>query len=154
MTQATNNTEDSFVKAYVSNGFNGTQAYLSVRPDVTYESAGVAASRLLRDDRLQEKIDCLLDKGDDKNLAQRVATRDHLIRETHEIKEKAMAKEQYKTALSAIDQKGRLNRVYDKESADLTNYTALMQSLQINVNVLGDTGAEVVNVTPVDNSEE
>lgn len=158
MTQASNNIEQSFTKAYAANGFNGTQAYLSVRPKVTYETAATAASVLLKKPEVQEALDLLLTKGDDKNLAKRVATRDHLILETHEIYEKAKGKEQFKTALSAIDQKGRLNRVYDKDVADMTGYATLMQSIQVtqvNVNVLDDTGeAEAINITPVDKIEE
>lgn len=158
MTQASINIEQSFTKAYAANGFNGTQAYLAVRPNVTYETAATAASVLLKKPEVQEALDLLLDKGDDKNLAKRIATRDHLILETHEIKEKAMRKEQYKTALSAIDQKARLNRVYDKGEADMTGYTALMQSIQLTqVNVTVPGGVEdtrVIDVTPVDKTEE
>lgn len=37
----------AFAKEYARNGFNGTRAYLKVRPDVTVRSATVLSSRLL-----------------------------------------------------------------------------------------------------------
>lgn len=48
--------EKAFAKAYVENGFNGTQAVMAVRPDLPPESASVASSRWLRNDSVQLQI--------------------------------------------------------------------------------------------------
>lgn len=46
-----------FIDEYVSNGGNGTKAYLKVYPEVTNENvAGTAAARLLRNVRIRAEI--------------------------------------------------------------------------------------------------
>jgi hypothetical protein len=48
--------ERAFVRAYLAQGFNGAQAYQSVRPGVSLAAAYVAASRLLDRPRVEQLI--------------------------------------------------------------------------------------------------
>lgn len=138
--------ERSFVNTYLSNGFNGTRAYLSIRPRVTYASATVQAANLLGKHSVKQAIE---DKQESKYDAS-VASRGYLIQEAHDIGRKALSRNKHSTALNAVDVKARLNGVYDKGQEDMTNYTTLMQSLVVNVNVSGDKDQ---NDTPVIDTE-
>ncbi len=53
---------DKFVAEYATNGGNGTRAYLAVRPDTTEKSAGELASRLLKNIKVQQKVEAALRK--------------------------------------------------------------------------------------------
>lgn len=49
--------QNRFVQAYIANGENATQAYLTVNPHVTTGSAGVEGHRLLKIPRIQQAIE-------------------------------------------------------------------------------------------------
>ena len=53
---AKHNFPRAFAREYVKNGFNGTQAYLALRPHVTYGTAEVSAIRILGNTRTQEAM--------------------------------------------------------------------------------------------------
>lgn len=59
--QKLNIRNDAFVDAYIKNGGNATRAYLEVYcptgSEITYETAGANAARLLKDARIRMKID-------------------------------------------------------------------------------------------------
>lgn len=51
----------AFIEAYLSNGGNGTRAYMSAYGEQTdYNTAGAGASRLLKDARVRDEIDMRL----------------------------------------------------------------------------------------------
>lgn len=52
----------AFATAYVGNGFNATQAVLAIKPQLTENSASVAAARLLDDDRTLEKVSAITER--------------------------------------------------------------------------------------------
>ena len=72
----------AFADAYLSNGMNGTRAYLSVYNDVESEDvAKASASRLLTNDNVKEYI-----KGkQEKKSAKHDITYDYLIEELREV---------------------------------------------------------------------
>ena len=51
-----NDRHKAFIDEYVKNGFNGTQAYLSVYPNSSEEAAAVSASELLRNPKVKEYL--------------------------------------------------------------------------------------------------
>lgn len=51
--------KEAFAQAYIDNAMNGTKAMLSVSPHLTPKSAATAASRMLKDDDVQERIKAL-----------------------------------------------------------------------------------------------
>lgn len=51
-----------FVKEYIANGFNGTQAVMATQNTKNANVARVTASRLLANDNVQEQIDTILNK--------------------------------------------------------------------------------------------
>ena len=123
--------EIAFLNEYQTNGYIGQRAYLAVRPHVKVETAGVEACKLLKLPRVREE----LTTRQDKQLVKSCASRDFLILEADKIGKKAFEKDMYPAALSAVDTKARLNRIYDKDNQDMTQYTNLLQSLVVNVSV-------------------
>ena len=75
-----NNFPRAFVREYVKNGFNGTQAYLALRPTVTENSAGVLAHRTLRlvktMEAMAEITDSILTVEETKGLISKYAKDD------------------------------------------------------------------------------
>lgn len=51
------NTEQLFCEYYVSNGFNGTQAYISVVPDCTYSTARTTAAEWLAKPHIKARVE-------------------------------------------------------------------------------------------------
>lgn len=54
--------EEQFCIQYIKLLSNGTQAYLAVNPNVTYYSAAVASNRLLKNNKIQNRIKQLKDE--------------------------------------------------------------------------------------------
>lgn len=48
--------EDAFIESYIAGDFNGTRTMLKLRPELTTNSAGVLAARVLRNDRVRDGI--------------------------------------------------------------------------------------------------
>lgn len=121
----------AFVGAYTANGYNAAQAYLSIKPDVSYDTARANGSKLLANTDVQQAIQDKIDKAYDKNIA----SRQYLTQEAHDIGIEARSKGQYNPALTAVDLKAKLNRLYDRDTPDLESYTQVMQQfIQVNVN--------------------
>ncbi len=137
--------EKAVIKEYMGNGFNGKLAYLTVKPGVTAKTAGVCASRLL----LQPHVKAEIQRIQDSDFADSVASREFLIKEAHDIGVEARSKDKLNTALSAVEAKGRLNRIYDKDNAPMDGYTNLIQTLvQVNVSNGNTKESATINVTP------
>jgi phage terminase small subunit len=56
MIKLTNN-EKLFIKEYLSNGFNQTQAYLKVFPKATYGTAATESSKLLKKPHIKDAVE-------------------------------------------------------------------------------------------------
>ena len=137
--------EKAVIKEYMGNGFNGKLAYHTVRPDVTAQTAGVKASQLL----LQPHVQAEIARIQDSDFADSVASREYLIKEAHNIGIEARADKKLNTALSAVEAKGRLNRIYDKDNAPMDGYTNLIQTLvQVNVSSGNTKESSTIDVTP------
>lgn len=136
----------AFVAEYIKNGYNATQAYLAVRPGVTYTTAATTGAQYLGNPHIKEAIDRQVDKRINKS----VASRDHLIQEAHDILGEARADKHYQTALNAVEVKAKLNRLYDKAEPDTDGYIKLVQMLQVNVTVAQDQPDNTINITPDD----
>lgn len=137
--------EKAVIKEYMSNGFNGKLAYLTVRPDVTAKTAGTNASKLL----LQPHVKAEMIRIQDSGFADAVASREYLIKEAHNIGQEARKQDKLNTALSAVEAKGRLNRIYDKDNAPMDGYTNLIQTLvQVSVSSGSTKESVTINATP------
>ena len=138
----------AFIAEYLKNGYNGTQAYLKVRPRVSYDTARATGAELLAKSSVKE----IVDKHMQELSVNNIASRQFLIGEAHNTGQQALESKQYKTKLYSIDLKARLNRLYDREQPDLDGYTALLQQITINV---GQPTPEksVIDVTPEPDSQ-
>lgn len=137
--------EKAVIKEYMSNGYNGKLAYLTVKPHVTAKTAETNSSKML----LQPHIQAEITRIQDSDFADSVASREYLIKEAHEIGEEARATQKLNTALSAVEAKGRLNRIYDKDNAPMDGYTNLIQTLvQVNVSSGNAKESVTINATP------
>lgn len=136
----------AFIAEYIKNGYNATQAYLSIRPEVSYETAATNAGRLLKNAEVIEA----LETRSNRTLNKAIASREHLISEAHDILEAAKQEKQYSTALNAVDLKAKLNKLYDKSEPETEGYIKLINMLQVNVTVQDNPGNQAINITPDD----
>ena len=141
--------EKAIIKEYISNGFIGKLAYLTVKPNVSAKTAESESSRLLAQSHIQTEIARI----QDSEFADAVASREYLIKEAHEIGQEARKADKLNTALSAVEAKGRLNQVYDKDNVPMDGYTNLIQTLvqvnvQHNVTTCSDNDNNTVDITP------
>jgi hypothetical protein len=119
--------DQAFLDNYIKNGYDGTNAYLTIKPNVTRASASVLAHRLLK----RDDIKAALDIKQTESAQSAIASRDYLIQEAHEIGMEARTAGKLNTALTAVETKGKLNRVYDRESDNPADYGKLIQTLVI-----------------------
>jgi hypothetical protein len=132
---------------YLGQGCTMMQAYLNIKPDVTPGSAKALASKLFKRDDVQAYI---TDKQD-KITVDSIASRTYLIKEAHDIGKEAREAGKLNTALTAVETKGKLNRVYDTDADSPADYTKLIQALVIqgDVNIYNDKGnTETIDITP------
>lgn len=135
-----------FVNTYLKNGFNGTQAYLAVSPMVSRETAATMANKYLNLPEVQNEIE----KVQDREFADSVASREYLIKEAHDIGLEARVEKKLNTALQAVEVKGRLNKVFDKENQDMGGYEDLLRTLVVvqgDVNIGGGVNGSTGNGT-------
>ena len=123
--------EKYFISEYLKNGQNGTEAYLAIKTNVSRRSAAVCANRLLKKASVISEIEKTLDK----KLEDSIASRSYLINEADEIGKEARDNGNYGSAIKAVEVKGKLNRVYDKEESDLRDYYKVLQLLNVNVSL-------------------
>lgn len=138
--------QKAFVGEYIKNGYNATQAYLSIRPEVSYKTAQASASQYLSNPIIKQAVE----GATNRTLNKAIATREHLINEAHDILEAAKQEKQYSTALNAVDLKAKLNKLYDKSEPETEGYIKLINMLQVNVTVQDNPGNQAINITAVD----
>lgn len=110
-----------FVTHYLSNGFNGTQAAISA--GYSEKGAAVQADRLLRNANIQQ----LINKQQTKTARKLEITRESLIAEILEIKERCLEESpkegkfaQYNNALKAIEQVTKMLGLNEPEKVELS----------------------------------
>ena len=127
--------EQSFLSAYVSNGFNGTQAYLQVKPETPYPSATVRASEIVARRNVQEALQIQIDEKAEGN---KLSDRHYLAAEAWQCVQGAKQIQEYRTAIAGIDVIGKLHRLYDRDAPDLGQYTQILQQLNVSVTVAAE----------------
>lgn len=136
----------AIVDNYIANGGNKTQAYLSVRPKAKPTTAKVKACNLFK----RPEVVSYLEEQSSQITVDSIASREYLIRQAHRIGNKAEEVGKLNTALTAIETKGKLNRVYDADTDSPTDYSKLIQTLIV---VQGDMNIsqgkdKTIDVTP------
>lgn len=114
-----------FVKAYLENGNNATQAYLKIRPNCKRTTAGVNACKLLKDANVQ----ALINRLNTRMVASIAINRDTLTTEAEEIRLRALESGAYQPALNAVEMKGRLHQVFETEVQGSVVYQTFIQAL-------------------------
>lgn len=130
---------------YISNGGNKSLAYRDIKPDVSRGSSQVLACRLFK---LPEVIEYLENKQA-LITTEALASRDFLIEEAHEIGLEAREAGKLNTALTAVEAKAKLNKVYDSDTGGADSYSKVIQALTINgdVNIYQDKD-KTIDVSP------
>ena len=103
-------TEELFVAEYLKNRQNGTKAYLAIKPDSSPRAASVSATRLLKMSAVIEAIQNMINKKSDESIA----SREYLINDADEIGKEAREKGAYGSALTAVEIKWKLNRLFER----------------------------------------
>jgi hypothetical protein len=93
------------------------------------DSAGVSAARMLGRARVQQAIKDLQLQSD----ASIIASKEKILNEIHEVREKAMSQDKLGTALNASVEKAKLAGLYEQEVAGIAQYQTLIQSLTVNI---------------------
>lgn len=129
-----NDRERAVVKAYVSNGFNKTEAYKSAFPDCSSESAMVSGCRMLN----QEHMKVAIQEETEKNISPLKDSKEAIIKEAIEITGLAKDKAQYSAAMKGLDTRAKLGGYYDQDEESGTKYMAFVQQItnntQFNIN--------------------
>lgn len=132
---------------YIANGGNGKAAYMTVRPTASPSTASVNSCVILKRDEVQ----AYLEERQSTITKKSIADKDFLIQEAHDIGLEAREAGKLNTALTAVDTKAKLNRVYDKEGDSQADYSKLIQTLVIqgDVNVYNDKeNKKEIDITP------
>ena len=145
-----------FVQEYLKNGNNATQAYLSMNGTVGNGTARTEGSKLLTEPDIQR----MMSEQFEGDAVLRVATKEYLLQQTHDIGNLALGSEKYDTALKAIELKGKLNRVFTDDGDDSEKYGKVINTLMvgtININTedkpLKEKDNSTIDVTPISNEE-
>lgn len=128
---------ERFIREYIACGYIGQRAYLKLRPHVKPKTAQVEASKLLSLPIVQEELKRLTQKTYDNSIA----SREYLIQEAHETIQEAKKEKAYGVIMKGIELKGKLARLFEKDTPDIEAYTQVIQQF-------------VVNVTPADNDKD
>ena len=148
MPKELNNMEKAFVKAYIENSFNGTRAYLSLKPETKPESAGVMATRMLRKVKVKEEIDRILERGEPNNQF----TREKILGRFEHLGSLAEKEKQYTASIHANREVAKISGLYDQNSDD-SGYIALIQkitNIQINTEPSAKQG-DIIDLPGEDN---
>lgn len=143
----------AFVYAYVANGFNALQAYLKVKPHVSIETARSEGSQWAMKPDVKAAVNECLDVG----FVQRIASRQYLIQQAHDVGEEARSKGQYNPALTSIDLKAKLSKLYDRDTPDIETYNQVINQfyapIQVNIDTTSpteDTTSDIKELSPQD----
>ncbi len=149
-----------FKATYLSNGNNGTQAYLKAKPHVSLTTAKVEASKLLT---TPDMIKALRDETDKPVNKQRFS-KEAILDNIDVIRQKTLDKEQYPTSLKANKELAELQGHYERGADDPGQYRTLIQSLIINQTTISsgtppkqvehEVDAEYEDVEPPDNKQD
>ncbi len=69
----------------------------------------------------------------------------NLIKEAHDVKERAKKSDKLQVELNAIDLKGKLNKLYKDDHGDSNQFDKLIQMFQVNIQVKNE---EAIDITP------
>jgi phage terminase small subunit len=95
---------DKFVQAYLTNGQNAQAAYLAAYPKCKANAAAASASRLLKDVKIQQRINSAQTK-----VAERTEhTLESLVKDAYDVFGEARADGQFAAAIAAIKEVGVL----------------------------------------------
>lgn len=103
MTKKTQATHKQFVDAYLSSNDNGTAAYRKIKPNVTYNTAAVEASKLLR----KPNVIALIEQRRKELEKEEIVTRKELLQATVDILKRNQNVDD-KVALLAIDRAAKM----------------------------------------------
>jgi len=148
-----NNMEKAFVRAYIENSFNGTRAYLSLKPETKPESAGVMATRMLRKVKVKEEIDRILERGESNNKF----TREKILGRFDHLGSLAEKEKQYTASIHANREIAKIEGLYEQNSGEDGYFRLIQQITNIKAdNVQINSGknekkADVVDLSSEDN---
>jgi len=82
-----------------------------------------------------------------------LASREKLIQETHEVMKEARQEKAYGVVIKGIELKGKLNRLFERETSDdTTGYQTLIQ--QLTMTIVNPSGSEKEELEVIDIEKE
>ena len=137
--------DKALIKEFIGNGCQQKLAWMTIKPHVTPGTAESNSSKFF----VQPHIQAEIARIQDNDLVDGISSRNYLIKEAHDIGIDARASDKLNTALSAVEAKGRLAGVYDKDNVPMDGYTNLIQTLvQVNVTTSDTKESATIDVTP------
>jgi len=133
--------EAALVTAYKAFNYNGTKAWLAVKPTSKYNAARASAARLLKKPEIQAALQ-ELNQDVNKTIAY---TKKELHKDTSRIMKLAEEEKQLSAAVKCVELKARTERLFDDDTDDSSKYTMFIQQITNNN----------INITkPIQNTKE
>ena len=119
--------ERQFVNNYLSNGRNGTQAYIKASPGVTIKSASVLATKMLARVSVIEAMDKRINDAEGKSKS-KLPSKSDLVNRLQTIDKAAFNENQFGSSVNSVREQGKLLNLYE-ESDDGHGYITLIQNI-------------------------
>jgi hypothetical protein len=139
--------EKDISKVYASNGFNGLQAVLKVKPHLTPQSAGVEAARMLKRASVVQEIDRLTDLLVDNNAH----SKPQLLKRAYDYEVRAANDDKLSISLSSIDLQAKISGHYKESDGDESQFDKIINAFQVNIMVDNSVNTTVNVDDNVDN---
>jgi hypothetical protein len=144
--------QDAFCKEYLNNGFNATQAYLTVKPNVTNRSAGVNASKLLGKYEVQKHLQQLQHKSI-ATSPNPLPAREEMVQKAFEATEMARELEKPDSMIRGYDYISRVSGHFNDKESDPKQYAEVINNFT-NININQGTNSVSDDTDAIDISDD
>lgn len=146
-----NQSEQDYIKAYLSNGGNCTDAFLTIRPHVKRDTARIEGSRMKR----RPHVSAALQEHNSTQLAvvqdKAILSKNDLLGHTKWGIEAAREDRELGSLFKGIDTAAKLTGSYSQEEDDESKYVQFMQKITVNLTINSqETSKNVIDITPDD----
>ncbi len=123
--------DSTFSQLYVNNGFNGTKAYLTIKPNTNYQVAAVQATRLLKKD----SVICEVSRLKSELVVNNAHSKPELLKRAHNYEIRAANKDKLDISLKSIDLQAKISGHYNTDTGDNDQFDKIIAACQVNVTV-------------------
>ena len=122
-----------FIIEYLKNGENGLQAYKTVKPNVSDETAGVNACKLLKETNVTLELHRLREKTLDVAVSTLQISQSKLTNNAETFINMAIEDRNPNAGLKGVELQAKLHGILDKRERESSGWVNLINELTINV---------------------